>query len=424
MSNKKTKKRASCFGFSRENMVESLAKIEKRGIVWRKTQSKTLVMTVLMQKFSHTSGAETIIKHLCPWGMKEVMTSLFTEPRCLNKQALPNKLKEEHPLITSDKYDKKEWKITVANSGPLQPEKYYRLYCDHCETKLLPGMLERYSDRLGDMKNLVGLINNWDILKIPQKEIDYVGCFLPWKEDIQAGPNSRKFIRDPSEHPKTSHIYTVDGNASKSKLKRQATLPQMSNSKTPPVKVIVLDKEPGPSSQSTISAKTAKKHLKQGTLDKALGVIPLKGKTDQQAHLRAKSYCLSIIHRGVGKAISEKTIIEMYQSGYEGQLLFRGEVENEMLSKYPAAVKSIPPVVKVQLNSHNIESAENAILAAYKHDDEGSLYRKLEKSPFFSLMHDGISKFSVEYNGVYLRGLDESHNPINVPYCLSKMKVN
>ena len=28
------------------------------------------------------------------------------------------------------------------------------------------------------------------------------------------------------------------------------------------------------------------------------------------------------------------------------------------------------------------------------------------KDPQWSLMHDGISKFSTEYNGVYLKGID------------------
>ena len=260
-------------------------------------------------------------------------------------------------MLTSETYDKTEWEITISNSGPLKPEKYYRLYCNHREKELLPGFLNENAKGLGEIKNLIGLINNWDILKLPQKKIDFVGCFLPWKEDIQAGPNSRKFIRDPSEHPKTSHIYTVEENPSKTKLKNQATLPQMTN-KPPPAKVIVLDKEEGPSKQSTISGKTSKKHLKQGTLNNTLGVITLKGKTENLAHLRAKSYCLSIVHKGVGKAISEKTIIDMYQSGYEGQRLFRSEAEKEILAKYPAAAKAIPSVVKVQLNFHNIESAE------------------------------------------------------------------
>ena len=37
-------------------------------------------------------------------------------------------------------------------------------------------------------------------------------------------------------------------------------------------------------------------------------------------------------------------------------------------------------------------------------------------------MQDGISKFSTEYNGVYLKGTDEDLNPFDVPFCLTKLK--
>ena len=76
----------------------------------------------------------------------------------------------------------------------------------------------------------------------------------------------------------------------------------------------------------------------------------------------------------------------------------------------------------MQLNNHNIHNAERAILDAYRFDEENSVYKQLEQAPYYSIMHDGISKFGVEYNGVYLRGTDANHAPLNVPYCLSKMK--
>ena len=38
-------------------------------------------------------------------------------------------------------------------------------------------------------------------------------------------------------------------------------------------------------------------------------------------------------------------------------------------------------------------------------------------------MHDGKSKLGKEFNGLYIHGIDESYEPINVPYHLSKMKV-
>ena len=68
------------------------------------------------------------------------------------------------------------------------------------------------------------LTANWDALKIPKKYFDYVGCFLPWDPKTQSGLNTRRFIRDQSEYPKTSHIYTALAKPSTEKLKRQSTL--------------------------------------------------------------------------------------------------------------------------------------------------------------------------------------------------------
>ena len=54
----------------------------------------------------------------------------------------------------------------------------------------------------------------------------------------------------------------------------------------------------------------------------------------------------------------------MYKCGYEGQLAYYGDTKVYLGDTYPAA--EIPPVIKVQLNSHNITKAEKAILDAYR----------------------------------------------------------
>ena len=250
--------------------------------------------------------------------------------------------------------------------------------------------------------------------------MDYVECFLPWHKDINAGPNARRFIREQSEHPKTTHIDTVDSKSSSSKLKRQSVFSGSSGASSS--KVIVLD-EPGTgSTQTTFSAKFAKKHLKQGDLNNYLGCIPLFGECSNSSQIEAKSYCLYVIHKGVRKALSHAAILENYEAGYEGQLLFREGVASKLQKTHPAAVADVPQVIKVQLNDHNINDAERAILDTYRYDEEKSLYKKLDESPYYSIMHDGISKFANEFNGVFLRGLDADHSPINVPFCLSRMK--
>ena len=43
-----------------------------------------------------------------------------------------------------------------ANSEATKPEKYQRL---------LPKLIEKHADAIGESKNLEGIINNWDTLK-------------------------------------------------------------------------------------------------------------------------------------------------------------------------------------------------------------------------------------------------------------------
>ena len=54
----------------------------------------------------------------------------------------------------------------------------------------------------------------------------------------------------------------------------------------------------------------------------------------------------------------------MYKCGYEGQLAHYGDAKVYLGDTYPTA--EITPVIKVQLNSHNITKAEKAILDAYR----------------------------------------------------------
>ena len=78
--------------------------------------------------------------------------------------------------------------------------------------------------------------------------MDYVGCFLPWNKANNAGPNSRKFKREPNEHPKTTHIYLTSG-VTKMRSEKQASLTSQ-----PPKKTIAFDK----SSSSTTTTKQTK----------------------------------------------------------------------------------------------------------------------------------------------------------------------
>ena len=419
MSSTSTNKRAETDGFSRANMAERISRFEgKYCAQWRKVDTQRVVMTTLLQKFQYTSGVETIISHICLWGMKDLVTRLLSHRRCLNRSVLPKYVCDDHPLLVSELgYNKSEWTITISNTGAARPAEYHRLYCTYCHSALIPRVIEEFKAGL-ENPTLDNLIANWDILKIPDKYCDYVGCFLPWEPEIQAEPNSRKYIRDQSEHPKTLHIYTVSEDPNKKKLKRQFTVgstPHKEVTLAPPAKT------PKPvSNQSTIVGKTTKKTIRQGSISNFLNVIPLIGEVSTKSHERAKGVCLSVVHKGVNKTLSHSAIIDMYESAYDAQVAYYEGASDYLSEKHPGA--SIPPVSKVQLNGHNIPKAERAILDTYRYDTEKSFYTDFRKSPYYSILHDGISKFGHELNGVYMRGINDDHKPFSVPFCLNKMK--
>ena len=251
MSSKK-QKRADTDGFSHGNMVERLASIKQYSADWRCIDKRCVVMTTLLQKFQHSSGSETVVQHICPWGMKDVITRLLGHPRCLSPNVLPKQLRNDHPVLIQT-YKKDEWTLVIANTGAKEPADYQRLYCNYCQTHLIPRLIQEFKGSLGENPSVDSLIANWDALKIPKKYLDYVGCFLPWDPKTQAGPNAHKLIRDQPEHPKTSHIYTVTAKPSSKKLKMQFTL----SSPAPPSKTMALappDQNPAPAStQSSIA---------------------------------------------------------------------------------------------------------------------------------------------------------------------------
>ena len=337
-------KRAETHGFSRENMPDRLAHIQKHSASWRKVDSRKVVMTTLHQIWTHTSGVSTTVYHICPWGMKDIMTRLLGHKRCLNKNVIPKQVKDDHPLLTED-YNSKEWVITIANSGAEKPTSYHRLYCNHCQNHLIPRLTEDFKDGLGPAANIDTIIASWDSLKIPDKYMDYVGCFLPWEPKKHAGPNARKFIRDQSEHPKVSHIYTVSANPSKKKLKRQMGIVSSSSS-TPPSKLLALsppEKIPTPSSQSTIVAKFTKKTMRQGNMKDYASSIPLIGEAVKMCHISAKGLCLHIVHKGVNKCLSHEATLDMYDGVHEGQTLYYDDAVEYLKNDHPSA--QIPPVV-------------------------------------------------------------------------------
>ena len=78
-----TNKRNPTDGFSSDTMSDRLDKIKKYSADWRRVEQRRVVMTNLVQTFRHIrSDSECNVYHICPWGMREYMTSQLSHDRC------------------------------------------------------------------------------------------------------------------------------------------------------------------------------------------------------------------------------------------------------------------------------------------------------------------------------------------------------
>ena len=127
------------------------------------------------------------------------MSSLIFRPSpifCFSFDVIPDQIKS----IEASTFSKENLSIELKNSGFNPPKSFHRIYCDYCESNILPKLIEKYKESLSEDQSLSNLIANWDILKVSNGVIDVAGCFLLEDETHVAGPNGRRFIQSPTEH--------------------------------------------------------------------------------------------------------------------------------------------------------------------------------------------------------------------------------
>ena len=69
----------------------------------------------------------------------------------------------------------------------------------------------------------------------------------------------------------------------------------------------------------------------------------------------------------------------------------------------------LAPPVEIAIKKSNVGDIEKTILDVYQKDTPELPYKIIEASPFWGLMHDGISKFGREYNGSFICGIDKNY---------------
>ena len=85
--------------------------------------------------------------------------------------------------------------------------------------------------------------------------------------------------------------------------------------------------------------------------------------------------------------------------------------------------------VKVKVNDKNITRIQEGMVKTYKELDVAtsmnqapfSALKKGSFGRFYSILNDGIQKFCNEYNGVFLRTVDEDFDVKNLPWALTKI---
>ena len=147
---KETNKRRSYDGYSKQNIDEQVQLINRYQPAgkWRRVELRTpkIVMTTLLQKWQWEDEEIAVVKHLCPWGVKDTYSKLLSDDKCKEKGFQPKVIQDFFKSPTAPKYEKGKIKITVTNTGPAPSQQYYHVFCRICESdpELLPALLRKH----------------------------------------------------------------------------------------------------------------------------------------------------------------------------------------------------------------------------------------------------------------------------------------
>ena len=127
----------------------------------------------------------------------------------------------------------------------------------------------------------------------------------------------------PTEHPNTTHPETVAENMTDQGIKCskqiQTYFRNDDKKSEEPSKVLVLEKKGGVTEsdkhQQTLTGKFGKKTAYKYVGATMIHKLNVNGVCITENDKFAKAFCLSMVHTGVNKCISNSTILENYQAG-------------------------------------------------------------------------------------------------------------
>ena len=186
------------------------------------------------------------------------------------------------------------------------------------------------------------------------------------------------------------------------------------------VPVTITDRKSG--QQSTGFLKSKGKQLKTtgiaSFMEKDIG---MHDECKDDSDVWAKKFAMDTVLTGCQKMVSQRASLTFYETVMKGVKGYH----NTALGHVSINGKKIKAQPKIKLNDNNIATLQHAVCDVFTESTDspnGALRKPYGK--YYSIMHDGIQKFSRELNGVFIRTVqldDDGVKIINIPWKLSEI---
>ena len=107
---------------------------------WRKTEVCKISYTYLIQEWVYKQNS-IYVCHFSPWGIHKTHSNRQSrKTNFASFNVIPEKVKSALKLNETN-FDKSKISITVTNTGLQEANEFQRVYCNYCESVLLPKIL-------------------------------------------------------------------------------------------------------------------------------------------------------------------------------------------------------------------------------------------------------------------------------------------
>lgn len=448
------KKRNALNGYNAETVAAQVALMKNgEGGKWRQYSQLSIPHTIIIRdwKYGDKSYREWF---LSPFGMVNSFSrrlatkSSYANDTCLGPE-LVSVLGIDLPT-----YDKNRMELSVTNMGNLGTKEFTHISCKVCNSQFIPDLIKQYRGSLPEDPTFSDILNNWDRLKIKSSLMDLAGCFFPLEEHVNAGPNGRRFILRPCEHPvlHTKISFKSGGGVSTCEAaSSQSSDPSLSQSSDPaspssqtsssssqsmigssqssqttiaPAGDSMIVKRTTNSTSTDVNVVSLAKHMnvRMKKIDTMLDPkIYMSTPCRDDIDVWAKKFMVEMVHAGAKKLVSNEATLDIYDTCMNGVRGYHSEVVKKF--NFPDG-ECLPPPPKVAVDRNNIPKVHQALVTSFREsEDADNPYHRFAnmENDFYSIMHDGIQKFKMELNGVIIRYATSDLDVVNIPWKLKEI---